>query len=320
MSRSAELLDEAAARCPTPTRSCPARPTAGPAAAPTAVLRDGRDALLAVGMNGEPLPVAHGFPVRMVVPGLYGYVSACKWITEIELTRFDDFDAYWVPRGWSAQGPIKTQSRIDTPRDGATRKPGTVTIAGVAWAQHRGISKVEIQVDDGPWATAEPRRRRSADTWRPVVATDGTPRRATTPSGARHRRDGGPDRSRAQPTSPSPTAPPAGTSGVSEWTLQTPPRSVNGWGTTVVRRGASDRVSRESRTFRPTSRASSLIRWLACPPMRLTCRRKPTRLPGGNRVVRCVLCRVSGGVRPQVLAVVRAPWTCGVGRGVPRAG
>ena len=86
---------------------------------PTAALRDGRDALLAVGMNGEPLPVEHGFPVRMVVPGLYGYVSACKWITEIELSRFADFDAYWVPRGWSQQAPIKTESRIDTPRDGA---------------------------------------------------------------------------------------------------------------------------------------------------------------------------------------------------------
>ena len=132
---------------------------------PTAVLRDGRDALLAVGMNGEPLPVAHGFPARMVVPGLYGYVSACKWITEIELTRFADFDAYWVPRGWSAQGPIKTQSRIDTPRDGAGRKPGPVTVAGVAWAQHRGITRVEIQVDDDPWQEAKLAPVVSTDTW-----------------------------------------------------------------------------------------------------------------------------------------------------------
>ncbi|MFI5492636.1 molybdopterin-dependent oxidoreductase [Actinoplanes sp. NPDC051859] len=132
---------------------------------PTAVLRDGRDALIAVGMNGQPLPVAHGFPARMVVPGLYGYVSACKWITEIELTRFTDFDAYWVPRGWSAQGPIKTQSRIDTPRDGATRKPGPVTVAGVAWAQHRGITKVEVQVDDGLWAPASLAPTVSTDTW-----------------------------------------------------------------------------------------------------------------------------------------------------------
>ncbi|WP_433300738.1 molybdopterin-dependent oxidoreductase [Actinoplanes sp. CA-030573] len=133
---------------------------------PTATLRDGRDALLAIGMNGEPLPVAHGFPVRMVVPGLYGYVSACKWITEIELSRFEDFDAYWVPRGWSQQAPIKTESRIDTPRDGAQRDPGTVVIAGVAWAQHRGISRVEVQVDDAPWAEATLATMVTSDTWR----------------------------------------------------------------------------------------------------------------------------------------------------------
>ena len=133
---------------------------------PTAVLRDGRDALLAIGMNGSPLPVEHGFPVRMVVPGLYGYVSACKWIYEIELTRFADFDAYWVPRGWSQQAPIKTQSRIDTPRDGARRPAGDVVVAGVAWAQHRGISKVEVQVDGGPWTAATLAGTVSADTWR----------------------------------------------------------------------------------------------------------------------------------------------------------
>jgi DMSO/TMAO reductase YedYZ molybdopterin-dependent catalytic subunit len=133
---------------------------------PTAVLRDGRDALLAVGMNGAALPVEHGFPVRMVVPGLYGYVSACKWITEIELSRFSDFDAYWVPRGWSQQAPIKTESRIDTPRDGASRKAGTVVVAGVAWAQHRGISKVEVQVDGGPWVVATLAPTISSDTWR----------------------------------------------------------------------------------------------------------------------------------------------------------
>jgi DMSO/TMAO reductase YedYZ molybdopterin-dependent catalytic subunit len=133
---------------------------------PTDVLRDGRDALLAVGMNGQPLPIEHGFPVRMVVPGLYGYVSACKWITEIELSRFSDFDAYWVPRGWSQQAPIKTESRIDTPRDGAKRKAGTVAIAGVAWAQHRGISKVEVQIDEGPWAEATLAATVSSDTWR----------------------------------------------------------------------------------------------------------------------------------------------------------
>jgi DMSO/TMAO reductase YedYZ molybdopterin-dependent catalytic subunit len=133
---------------------------------PTAVLRDGRDALLAVGMNGEPLPIEHGFPVRMVVPGLYGYVSACKWITEIELTTFQDFKAYWVPRGWSALGPIKTQSRIDSPADGSQKPAGTVTVAGVAWAQHTGVSKVELQVDGGPWQQATLAGTVSSDTWR----------------------------------------------------------------------------------------------------------------------------------------------------------
>ncbi|RIV38617.1 molybdopterin-dependent oxidoreductase [Micromonospora radicis] len=132
---------------------------------PTAVLRDGRDALLAVGMNGEPLPVAHGFPVRMVVPGLYGYVSACKWVTELELTSFADFDAYWVPRGWSAQGPVKTQSRIDTPRPRNRPGAGPVVVAGVAWAQHRGISRVEVRVDGGPWQPAELAATVSVDTW-----------------------------------------------------------------------------------------------------------------------------------------------------------
>ncbi|MER7439728.1 molybdopterin-dependent oxidoreductase [Micromonospora avicenniae] len=132
---------------------------------PTAALRDGRDALLAVGMNGEPLPVEHGFPVRMVVPGLYGYVSACKWVTELELTSFADFDAYWVPRGWSPQGPIKTQSRIDTPRPRNRLTAGPVMVAGVAWAQHRGIRRVEVRVDDDPWQEAELAPTVSVDTW-----------------------------------------------------------------------------------------------------------------------------------------------------------
>ncbi|MFG1678359.1 molybdopterin-dependent oxidoreductase [Micromonospora sp. NPDC049282] len=132
---------------------------------PTSVLRDGRDALLAVGMNGEPLPVEHGFPVRMVVPGLYGYVSACKWLTELELTSFADFDAYWVPRGWSAQGPVKTQSRIDTPRARSRPAAGPLTVAGVAWAQHRGVRRVEVRVDDGPWREATLAPAVSSDTW-----------------------------------------------------------------------------------------------------------------------------------------------------------
>lgn len=132
---------------------------------PTAVLRDGRDALLAIGMNGEPLPIEHGFPARMVVPGLYGYVSACKWVTELELTSFADFDAYWVPRGWSALGPVKTQSRIDTPRRRNRLVAGEVVVAGVAWAQHRGIRRVEVRVDEGPWQEADLAPTVSVDTW-----------------------------------------------------------------------------------------------------------------------------------------------------------
>jgi len=134
--------------------------------APTEVVMDGRDALIAVGMNGVPLPVEHGFPVRLVVPGLYGYVSATKWLSEIELTSFADFNAYWVPRGWAAKAPIKTESRIDTPRDGSRPKAGQVTVAGVAWAQHRGISRVEVRVDNGAWEAATLGAVPSVDTWR----------------------------------------------------------------------------------------------------------------------------------------------------------
>ena len=133
---------------------------------PTAACRDGRDALLAVGMNGVPLPVAHGFPVRMVVPGLYGYVSATKWLVDLELSRFSDFDAYWVPRGWSQQAPIKTSSRIDTPHASGRVDAGPVVVAGVAWAQHRGITKVEVRVDEGAWQEATMATADSADTWR----------------------------------------------------------------------------------------------------------------------------------------------------------
>jgi DMSO/TMAO reductase YedYZ molybdopterin-dependent catalytic subunit len=136
------------------------------AGTPTAVLRDGRDAMIAIAMNGEPLPVQHGFPARMVVPGLYGYVSATKWLAELELTTFEDFDAYWIPRGWAREAPIKTQSRIDRPRPGATVGAGQVVVAGVAWAQHRGISRVEVRVDDGPWRAAELAPTASIDTWR----------------------------------------------------------------------------------------------------------------------------------------------------------
>jgi DMSO/TMAO reductase YedYZ molybdopterin-dependent catalytic subunit len=136
------------------------------AGTPTAALRDGRDALLAVAMNGEPLPVDHGFPVRMVVPGLYGYVSATKWLTKLELTTFADFDAYWVPRGWAQQAPIKTGSRIDRPRAGDKIAAGEYVVAGVAWAQHRGISTVEVRVDGGAWQAATLAAVASIDTWR----------------------------------------------------------------------------------------------------------------------------------------------------------
>jgi len=139
------------------------------AGSPLDALTDGRDALLAVGMNGEPLPVEHGYPVRLVVPGLYGYVSATKWVTSLELTRFDRAQGYWTPRGWSERGPIKTGVRIDTPGRTAQIGTGKVPIAGVAWAQGRGINTVEVQVDDGAWQPASLSGQYSKDTWRQWV-------------------------------------------------------------------------------------------------------------------------------------------------------
>ncbi|MFJ6527698.1 sulfite oxidase [Streptomyces longwoodensis] len=133
---------------------------------PVEDVMDGRDALLALGMNGEPLPFDHGFPVRMVVPGLYGFVSACKWIKDIELTTFDSYDPYWVKRGWARKAPVKTAARIDTPKPFARPGAGTVMVAGVAWAQHRGIDKVEVRVDDGPWQEADLAAEDTRDTWR----------------------------------------------------------------------------------------------------------------------------------------------------------
>jgi DMSO/TMAO reductase YedYZ molybdopterin-dependent catalytic subunit len=131
-----------------------------------ALLDEKRGALLAIGMNGEPLPIEHGFPVRMVVPGLYGYVSATKWVVDWDLTRFDQAEAYWVPRGWSARGPIKTESRIDSPQTNARRPAGRVMVAGVAWAQSVGVDKVEVRVDEGQWQPAELATEVSVDTWR----------------------------------------------------------------------------------------------------------------------------------------------------------
>ncbi len=128
-----------------------------------------RDAMLVVGMNGEPLPAAHGFPLRMVVPGLYGYVSATKWLTELELTTFEAFDQYWVERDWEPEAPIKTMSRIDTPSSLQRIEGDTVAVAGVAWAQTRGISRVEVSVDGGPWQEAELGPAFNDVTWRQWV-------------------------------------------------------------------------------------------------------------------------------------------------------
>lgn len=135
------------------------------ASTPLEALTDGRDAILAVGMNGEPLPVEHGFPVRMVVPGLYGYVSATKWVTDLEVTRFADAEGYWTSRGWSARGPVKLQSRIDVPRAGGRVDAGDTVVAGVAWHQHVGVRGVEVQIDDGDWLPATLAPAIGSDTW-----------------------------------------------------------------------------------------------------------------------------------------------------------
>ncbi|WP_431796358.1 molybdopterin-dependent oxidoreductase [Microbacterium enclense] len=148
------------------------------ASTPLEALTDERDALLAIGMNGEPLPLAHGFPVRMVVPGLYGYVSATKWVTELEVTQYAVAEGYWTSRGWSARGPVKLASRIDVPRAGARVTAGPTTIAGVAWQTHVGVSGVEVQIDDGAWQPATLATAISSDTWvqwsLPWDATPGT--------------------------------------------------------------------------------------------------------------------------------------------------
>jgi DMSO/TMAO reductase YedYZ molybdopterin-dependent catalytic subunit len=135
---------------------------------PTAWLHDPahpRDAMIAVKMNDVPLPVEHGYPARLIVPGLYGYVSATKWLKELELTTLEAFDAYWVPRGWAKEAPILTQSRIDLPRAGARAAAGPVAVGGVAWAPDRGISRVELSVDGGDWQAATLATEISASTW-----------------------------------------------------------------------------------------------------------------------------------------------------------
>ena len=133
---------------------------------PTVLALDGRSALVALGMNGSPLPLAHGFPARLVVPGLYGYVSATKWLHSIELTTLEALDGDWVPRGWAKEAPIKTTSRIDVPRGGTTVPAGRIAVGGVAWAPHRGIARVEVSVDGGPWAEASLADALGPDSWR----------------------------------------------------------------------------------------------------------------------------------------------------------
>jgi DMSO/TMAO reductase YedYZ molybdopterin-dependent catalytic subunit len=131
----------------------------------SALTDDNLDAILAVGMNGEPLPLEHGFPVRMVVPGLYGYVSATKWLTELKVTTFEKDEAYWTPRGYSAEAPIKFSSRIDTPKLGSAVDAGKIPIAGVAWAQSVGIERVEVKIDEGDWTPATLSTPINEDTW-----------------------------------------------------------------------------------------------------------------------------------------------------------
>lgn len=178
--RLADLLRDAGVRAPSrggPADQLVARSVDGMTiGSPVETVLDGRDAMLAVGMNGQPLPFAHGFPVRVVIPGLYGYVSACKWLKDLELTTFDAYDAYWVRRSWSQQAPIKTESRIDTPKPFGTPTAGPVPVAGVAWAQHRGVDRVEVRVDGGAWHTARLAAEDTTDTWRQWMWTwDATP-------------------------------------------------------------------------------------------------------------------------------------------------
>jgi DMSO/TMAO reductase YedYZ molybdopterin-dependent catalytic subunit len=139
------------------------------AGTPLSVLTDDRSAVLAIAMNGQPLPFEHGFPARLVVPGLYGYVSATKWVTDLKVTTFTQDQGYWTPRGWSEFGPVKTESRIDVPSAGARVSAGRVAVAGIAWAQHRGIKAVEVRVDDGAWQPARLADEPSIDSWRQWV-------------------------------------------------------------------------------------------------------------------------------------------------------
>ncbi|WP_447644331.1 molybdopterin-dependent oxidoreductase [Nocardioides zeae] len=133
---------------------------------PLDVATDGRDALVVVGMNGEPLPREHGFPVRLIIPGIYGYVGSTKWLTKLTLTTYDDDVAYWTERDWATDAPVKISSRIDVPKAATTVDPGKVVIAGVAWAQTRGVAKVEVQIDGGAWQEATLGPDAGVDYWR----------------------------------------------------------------------------------------------------------------------------------------------------------
>jgi DMSO/TMAO reductase YedYZ molybdopterin-dependent catalytic subunit len=161
--RLADLLEEAGVQ-PDATQVMGRSTDGFTAGFPVAAALDGRDSVVAVAMNGEPLPTIHGFPARLVVPGLYGYVSATKWLSEIELTTWDD-EGYWIPRGWAREGPIKTQSRIDVPRRGSNVDAGTVVVAGVAWAPLRGVDRVEVRLDGGDWREATLTEPLSENTW-----------------------------------------------------------------------------------------------------------------------------------------------------------
>ena len=194
--RLATLLDRAGVR-PAGTQIVGRSVDGFTAGFPTEVGLDGRTALVAVGMNGEPLPVQHGFPARLIIAGLYGYVSATKWLEAIELVPWEEFDGYWVPRGWSKEGPIKLQSRIDVPRSGSTLTAGPQAIAGVAWQPTLGISRVEVRIDeDGGWQEATLGEVTSGNTWvqwyLPWDATPGEHRitvRATNTAGEVQTRD-----------------------------------------------------------------------------------------------------------------------------------
>ena len=158
--------------------------------------------MLAVGQNGSALRADHGYPVRMVVPGLYGYVSATKWVTEIELTTWDAFDAYWVPRGWAKEAPVKTATRIDRPRHNGETEAGPYEIGGVAWAVHRGISGVQVRIDGGEWLDGELAGVPSDDTWRQELPW--VPARKHS---SRHARSTVQERPESDPWHPAPNAP-----------------------------------------------------------------------------------------------------------------